>query len=95
MAIERKPFSLPRRLLRNSLILIVIGIVAVRLHARSMLTIEADPRLVNQRGAERVSVTKGGSHGIHDLVAIIKASTVRIAGKGSRNKLGIVRPAIA
>ncbi|TPG64694.1 hypothetical protein [Ewingella americana] len=29
MAIERKPFSLPRRLLRNSLILIVIGIVAV------------------------------------------------------------------
>jgi len=29
MAIERKQFSLPRRLLRNSLILIVIGIVAV------------------------------------------------------------------
>lgn len=29
MAIERKQFSLPRRLLRNSLILIVIGIIAV------------------------------------------------------------------
>lgn len=42
MAIERKPFSLPRRLLRNSLILIVIGIVAV---VHGLIVHNSDPSL--------------------------------------------------
>ncbi len=42
MAIERKPFSLPRRLLRNSLILIVIGIVAV---VHGLIVGNSDPSL--------------------------------------------------
>ncbi len=42
MAIERKPFSLPRRLLRNSLILIVIGIVAV---IHGLIVHNSDPSL--------------------------------------------------
>ncbi|GBU12922.1 hypothetical protein AwEntero_15230 [Enterobacterales bacterium] len=42
MAIERKPFSLPRRLLRNSLILIVIGIVAV---VHGLIVGNGDPAL--------------------------------------------------
>src|ERR1022692_1368909 len=69
--------------------------VAVRLHARSMLAVEADPRLVDQRGAERVGVTESGSHGIEYLVAIAKAAAVGKAGERSRNELRIVGPAIA
>ncbi len=42
MATERKPFSLPRRLLRNSLILIAIGIVAV---VHGLIVGNSDPAL--------------------------------------------------
>ena len=60
-----------------------------------MFAIEADARFVDQRGRERVRVTDRGSLGIDDLIARAKTAAVRKAGKGSRNKFGIVRPAIA
>src|ERR1035438_8333596 len=60
-----------------------------------MFAVEADARLVDQRGAEGMCVTESRSHGVDYLVASPEAAAVRIAAKRPRNKLGIVRPAIA
>src|SRR5579862_3109960 len=85
---RRLQHALDAELRRN-----VAGVVAKRLHTRSMFAVEADAGFVDQRRAEGMRVAERGAHGVHLLVPVPEAAAVRIAAEGAGDELRIMRPA--